>query len=152
MQKLHFTIDIQAPKEKVWDVMLADETYRQWTEIFNPSGGSWYEGNWEEGSDIRFIGPDEEGNEGGMVSKIVANRPYEFISIEHLGEIVNGVEDTTSERVKAWQGAHENYTFKENDDVTTVEVDLDTVDEFADMFTDAWPKALAKLKELVETA
>ncbi len=107
MIKLHFTIDINAPKEKVWDTMLSDKTYRKWTEIFNPDGGSYFEGNWDEGSKIRFIGPDENGKLGGMSSRITVNKPYEYISIEHLGEIADGVEDTTSEKVKAWAGAHE---------------------------------------------
>jgi hypothetical protein len=59
-----------------------------------------------------FLAPEEDST-SGMVSMIMENRPYEFISIEHLGEVRGGKEDTTSEKVKAWRGAHENYTFKE---------------------------------------
>ena len=44
MEKLHFSISIKAPKEKVWDTMLNDVTYRQWTSVFNPPG-SYYEGD-----------------------------------------------------------------------------------------------------------
>ncbi|MEX2593834.1 MAG: hypothetical protein WD426_13755 [Anditalea sp.] len=33
-QKLHFSKRINAPKEKVWDTMLKDETYREWTSAF----------------------------------------------------------------------------------------------------------------------
>lgn len=40
-QKLHFTITINAPKEKVWDTMLQDTTFREWTAPFNPNGSSW---------------------------------------------------------------------------------------------------------------
>lgn len=150
MAKLHYSIDIKAPKEKVWDSMLEDKTYREWTSIFNP-GGSYYEGNWDEGSKILFLGPDEKsGKIGGMVSKIAVNKPYEYISIEHLGEIVDGAEDTTSDRVKDWAGAHENYTFSEKDGVTTVKVDLDSNEEMKKMFEEMWPKALDKLKEITE--
>jgi uncharacterized protein YndB with AHSA1/START domain len=47
-QKLHFATTINAPKEKVWDTMLQDATFRQWTALFNPNGSSWYEGDWIE--------------------------------------------------------------------------------------------------------
>lgn len=130
---------------------MADETYRQWTDIFNPDSGSYYQGNWEEGSKMLFLGPSHDGKVSGMVSRIAANRPYEFLSIEHLGEVLDGVEDTTSERAKSWTAAHENYSFSEEDGVTTLQIDVDTNDEFKAMFEDAWPKALATLKELVET-
>ncbi len=151
MQYLHFSTTINAPKEKVWDTMLEDATYREWTEPFH--AGSYYEGDWSVGSKMLFLGPNDDGTTGGMVSRIVENRLYDFISIEHLGEVMNGVEDTTSERVKAWAGAHENYTFTENEGKTEVRVDLDFADgnpEMMAMFEAMWPKALAKLKEIAE--
>jgi hypothetical protein len=147
MEKLHFKIEINAPKEKVWDTMLEDKTYRQWTEPFSP--GSYYKGDWNKGSKILFIGPSEKGDMG-MVSRIKENRKYEHISIEHIGIISEGKEDTTSEAVKSWAGAFENYTFKEKDGKTEVLVDLDSNEEYSEMFEGLWPKALQKLKELAE--
>ena len=109
MQKLHFSTFINAPRQRVWRTMLDDASYREWTRVFNE--GSYYVGSWEQGSEIRFIGPDREtGEEGGMYSRVKENRQYEFISIEHLGIIKNGVVDTTSEEVKKWTPAFENYT------------------------------------------
>lgn len=150
MRKLHFTVKINAPAEKVWEKMLGLETYQDWTSIFNP-GGSTYKGSWEKGSKMLFIGPDPEtGEEGGMVSRIAENIPNEFISIEHLGLLNNGVEDTTSEEAKKWAPAFENYRFIEENGVTEVQVELDMLDEYAEMFEEMWPKALARLKEIVE--
>lgn len=149
MQKLHYSVVINASKEKVWDTMLGDKTYREWTKAF--SHGSFYKGDWSKGSKMLFIGPDPNtGEEGGMVSRIAENKPYEFISIEHLGIIKNGVEDTTSEEARKWTPAFENYSLKEEDGKTELSVDMDSVDEYASMFEDMWPKALAKLKELAE--
>ena len=128
--------------------MLDDATYRQWTEAFHK--GSYYQGDWNEGSKILFLGPDDNGKLSGMVSRIKTNRPYEFISIEHLGMIENGVEDTSSDKIKGWAGAHENYTFTETNGVTTVTVDTDTDDEYVAMFQEMWPKALQSLKALAE--
>lgn len=149
MQKLNFSVTINASKEKVWNTMLEDATYRLWTAPFNE--GSYYKGDWSKGSKIIFLGPNPEtGKEGGMVSRIAENKQYEYISIEHLGIINDGVEDTTSEEVKAWAGAHENYAFNEVNGRTTVLVDMDINEEYAEMFEGMWPKALQKLKELSE--
>ncbi len=149
MQKLHFSIVINAPAAKVWSTMLDDKTYRLWTEAFSP--GSYYKGDWNKGSKILFLGPGEQG-ESGMVSRIKENRKHEYISIEHLGMIQNGKEDTSSEETKAWAGALENYTFKEKNGATELLIDLtgNFADEFAKMFEDMWPNALKKLKEIAE--
>lgn len=144
MNKLHFNTAINAPKEKVWDVMLEDETYRQWTSAF--SEGSHYEGSWEEGSKIRFLDPD--GN--GMVSTIAKNNPHEFISVKHLGIINDGVEDVDSEEARRWAPAFENYSFSEANGETTVSVDMDVEEEYEEMFNEMWPNALQKLKVLCE--
>lgn len=149
MQKQRHAVTINAPREKVWKTMLEDATYRQWTSAFNP--GSYYEGSWEKGSEIRFLGPDPEtGKSGGMYARISENRPYEFVSIEHLGVIEDGVVDTTSEAVKKWTPAHENYTFNDTGAATELVVETDTEEEWAEMFEELWPKALQQLKALAE--
>lgn len=129
--------------------MLDDAPYREWTKAFNE--GSYFKGNWEKGSKILFLGPDPvTGKEGGMVSRIAENRPYEYISIEHQGIIQDGVEDTTSEEAKKWAPAYENYTFNEKEGSTELLIDMDTTEEFAEMFEKMWPDGLARLKEIAE--
>jgi len=149
MEKMHITTVINAPKERVWDLMLGDATYREWTTVFSP--GSYYKGNWEEGSKMLFLGPNPaDGTEGGMVSRVKENRLYEFISLEHQGMINNGVEDTTSDAIKDWAGAHENYTFTEKDGGTELTIDMDIVESEKDSMEKAWKEALVKLKEMAE--
>lgn len=150
MEKIHFSTHIEAPPKKVWDTMLAKETYPIWTAHFSP--GSRYEGSWDEGAEIRFLGPNPDGSkgEGGMYSRIKTNRPYEFLSIEHLGMIENGIIDTTSEKVRDLVPAFENYTFKEVDGGTELLIEMNTNDEYKAMFEGMWPKALAELKQLAE--
>lgn len=111
MTTQHYSIHINASKEKVWNTMLEQDTYREWTSVFNEGGR--YEGSWDQGSKILFIGPDPEtGKDGGMVSQIKENRLHEFVSIEHLGILKDGVEDTTSEYAQKFASAHENYTLR----------------------------------------
>ena len=148
MQKLNFSIIIDSPKEKVWNTMLDDKTYRSWTDVF--ASGSHYVGSWNKGSKILFLAPNEKRKMSGMVSRIKENRQYDYISIEHLGVVENGIEDTTSDAVKIWAGSLENYTFKSAGGKTELLVDVDINDEYKEMFQNMWPKALQKLKEQAE--
>lgn len=136
---------------KVYDLMLGitnKSTYEQWTALFNPT--STYEGNWSKGSKINFIGTDEKGEKGGMVSEISENIPNKFVSIRHYGLLKAGKEITEGPEVEKWAGGMENYSFEENNDITTVTVDVDTTEDFVDYMDQTYPKALGKLKDLCE--
>lgn len=151
-QKLHFSITVNATKEKVWNVMLGEETYPLWTDVFMP--GSHFEGDWSEGSKILFLAPDETGKMSGSVFQIKENKPYEFVSMENIGMVQDGKEDTSSKEATMYAGALENYTFKEADGKTEVLVDLipvmDIPDDYKETYQDMWHTALQKLKELAE--
>lgn len=147
-ERLHFEIEIDATPEKIARIML-EEKYSEWTSAFNPS--SRYEGSWEKGSKILFIG-EEDGKEGGMVSRISEHIPSRFVSIEHIGFLQNGEEVTSGNEVEAWKGAQENYTFLPVEgSKTQVRVDLDITQEHKSYFLNTWPLALEKLKTLCET-
>lgn len=151
MKKLQFKSDINAPAAKVYDLMLgisSKSTYEQWTALFNPT--STYEGNWEKGSKMRFVGVDEQGVKGGLVSRIVENMLNRFVSIQHYGMVSGDNEITDGPDVEKWANGFENYTFEENNGTTTVTVDLDTTEEFLDYMNETYPKALEKLKAICE--
>jgi hypothetical protein len=150
MTNLNYSININAPKEKVWETMLGQETYKEWTAAFHP--GSYYDGSWDKGSKIWFVSEDD-GKLSGMFGHIVENIPYQYVSIEQLGEIIDGKEDSSSEEAQNWIGSHENYRFTEDNGITTVDVEMtgDNVSpEIAKMFEGMWPPALQKLKEICE--
>lgn len=151
MERIQFTVEIKASAQKVYDAMLGltnKETYNQWVSAFNPT--STYEGSWDKGSKIYFVGTDEQGKKAGMISEIMEHQPAKFVSIRHYGFLQNGEEITTGEQVEKWSGGFENYSYNEADGITTVTVDLDTVDEYLDYFNNAYPKALIQLKNYVE--
>lgn len=145
MQKLNFSANINAPKEKVWETLWNLDAYRAWTSAFT-EGSYAKTDNWKEGTKVLFLDPKGS----GMVSMVAANKPNEFMSFKHLGEVKDGVEDTTSERVKEWAGAMENYTLKGDNGTTTLSVEMDITDEFKEMFEKMWPAALEKVKALSE--
>lgn len=151
MEKLQFKININAPVSKVYDFMLGisnKSSYEQWTAMFNPT--STYEGNWDKGSKILFVGVDEQGEKGGMVSRIVENVQEQFVSIQHYGLLKGDKEITEGPDVEKWANGYENYTFDANNLSTAVTVDLDTTVDFLDYMNETYPKALDKLKELCE--
>jgi hypothetical protein len=149
MLRQRYAITINAPREKVWKTMLDDATFREWASAFNP--GTYFEGSWDQGSELRFLGPDPEtGKIAGMFARIHENRPYEFVSIEHLGLIQDGKVDTTSEFATQWAPAYENYTFQDKEGGTEVLVDIDVLEDYLPFYEEAWPKALQNLKALAE--
>lgn len=151
MTKLQFKVSINAPVSKIYDIMLGisnKSTYEQWTAIFNPTSS--YEGNWDKGNKILFIGVDEKGEKGGMVSKIVENIPNQFVSIQHYGLVKGDKEITEGPEVEKWAIGFENYTFEVNNESTTLIVDLDTTEDFESFMNETYPNALEKLKELCE--
>jgi hypothetical protein len=145
MKRIQFITTINAPVPTVWRLMLGLEGYKRWASAF--AEGCYFEGSWEQGAKIKFLSPPSG---DGMVSEIAQNRKNEFISIRHLGFISNGVEVTTSESVRAWAPAYENYTFISVPEGTKLVIELDVPGEWAQYMNEAWPKALALLKQLSE--
>lgn len=143
--KIHFSTLISARPEAVWNAMLGPEGYREWASEF--AEGSYYEGSFDEGETIRFLTPEGQ----GMVARIATCRPPAYVSMEHLGFIKDGIEDTTSEAVRAWAPAYESYALREVDGATELSIELDVTAEFEEYLNKTWPKALARLKDLCET-
>lgn len=144
---MNFSVSINAPKEKVWDILWSDASYRKWAAAFT-EGSHAVTDNWKQGSKVLFL----DGKARGMVSTIIENKPNQYMSFTHLGEVKDGIEDTTSESAKQWSGATENYTLAEtgNGIDLTVEMEGAIPGEFKDYILNTWPKALEKVKELAE--
>jgi hypothetical protein len=148
METLEFSIIIEAPVNTVWDTMLTDGSYRKWTSEFHE--GSFYEGRWFKGSEIKFMAAEKDGTINGMISVIKESIPHKYISIEHQGLIKNGKIDTASEEVKKWTPAFENYTFTDLGSRTEIKVEMQVMKEYRPMFEKMWPRALNALKRLCE--
>lgn len=148
MKKIHFEITINAKPEQVWDAIVNDEKYREWTSVFQ--AGSYFEGGWNKGDKIEFLALNEKGEKEGMYSEIAESTKPSFISIRHLGTILGGKKDAESEEAKKWAPAYENYTLTQQGETTKFEVDADADEGFYEMFKDMWPEALQKLKQVAE--
>lgn len=145
VKHLEFSATIHAPVPTVWRLMIGPESYKRWACAF--AEGTYFEGSWGQGAKIWFLSPPSG---DGMVAEIAQNREGEFISIRHLGVKSHGVEDTTSEAVRAWAPMHEDYSFISVGDGTKLLVELDAPDEWASYMNEAWPRAPALLKRMSE--
>ena len=145
LKRLQWSVDIAAPAPVVYQALIGPESYTKWTSAFGE--GCYFEGSWQRGQRIRFLTPAGF----GVTSEIAENRLNEFLSIRHLGYIADdGVEDTSSEAIRAWAPAYENYTFTATPQGTKLTVDQDMTEDFEGM-VETWPKALATLKALCES-
>ena len=68
-----------------------------------------------------------------------------FISVKHLGYISGGVEDTSSERLDSCPSIRKLHFLQLGDD-TKFEVDTDIEEDYVEMFSELWPKALKSSK------
>ncbi|MBK9253902.1 MAG: SRPBCC domain-containing protein [Saprospiraceae bacterium] len=151
MTRKVYTVNVKAPKEKCSDFMLGltdKSTYEQWTAIFNPT--STYDGSWEKGSKIKFVGVGENGKRSGMVSRIAEHKPSEYVSIEHYGLFEDDVEIVEGPQVESWAGGQENYHFQTEGDTTGITVEVDVTEDHENWFDENFPLALEKLKEVIE--
>jgi uncharacterized protein YndB with AHSA1/START domain len=145
MEHLEYKVVISAPAKKVWETMLEEETYKQWVAKSWP--GSFYQGTWEKGEKIRFVGS----NGSGTLAELVEVKPYERIFARHIAVLLpGGNEDRTSEAAKGWIGITEEYRFAEQAGKTTVTVSIESNPEWRQMFDDGWPTALEELKKITE--
>jgi uncharacterized protein YndB with AHSA1/START domain len=145
MEHIEYRTVIEAPAKKVWEVMLQQETYRQWVGKSWPD--SFYEGKWEKGQKMKFIGPDGS----GTLAELIEVKPFEKVLARHIAILNPGsVEDRTSETAKGWIGTMEQYDFMEQNGKTTLIVSLEITPAWRQMFDEGWPTALQELKTICE--
>ncbi|ASK29798.1 ATPase [Chryseobacterium sp. T16E-39] len=144
METLSYEIIIDAPLQKVWDILWGPETYSEWTQFFG--SGSKMKSDWKVGGKTYFMGSDSE----GMVSTIDSlNEPTEIV-FKHLGMVKDGVEDTESKEVKEWSGSFEKYFLIDFDGKTKLHAEVQTEKSWEEHINMGFTKGLQMVKELAE--
>lgn len=145
METLAYTTNIKAPSPTVWKMMTGPDTYKEWVGVAFP--GSRYEGTWEEGTEIRFVGDDGS----GTLARLTHVEPNRVAESEHIAILrKGGTVDTTSEEARNWTGMRENYYLEEIDGGTRIRVEMHVRPEWKEMFDESFPTILTKLKEMCE--
>lgn len=142
MKELQFRVEIHAPKERVWDTLWQDETFRQWAGIIDP--GTYMVGNLKQGNEVQFISAENGYGVTSLVEKLTTN---EFLLLRHQTDTQgNGKQ----EREKEWTGGTESYRLAEKDGITTLTARFDVPPELEEYFKNNYPKALEQVKVLAE--
>lgn len=144
-QTIRKTIEINASKEKVWEVLHDNKYIREWYSEF--SEGSHAATDWMVGSKAVFT----DNSKGGLIGRIVANQPNEIVSIEYEGIVKKGVEDYLSDEAQSIKGGHETYRLNTINDTTHLSIECDITPEYFELMSEAWDKALIRIKELAES-
>lgn len=142
MNEMQFRVEVHASKEKVWDTLWRDETFRQWASLIDP--GTYMVGELKEGSEIQFISAENGYGVTSLVEKLV---PGEFLVLRHEADTQDNGQH---KRAKEWTGGKESYTLREKDDVTTLTISFDVPPELEEYFRNNYPKALEQVKILAE--
>ena len=144
-QTIKKSIELNAPKEVVWNVLFNDEFTRIWYSEF--SEGSHAQTDWKVGSKAVFT----DNSNCGLIGKIIANRPFELLSVEYTGQLLNGAEDYDSDIAKDIKGGLESYRLSEQNGKTHLSIECDMGEDFFDLMSQAWGRALQKIKQLTES-
>ena len=143
INRLKFSIDINAEKSTIWNALWNENSYGEWASVFF-EGSYVVTDDWEEGSKVHFLGPDQS----GIYSIIEKHIPNKIMHFKHIGSVVGGKEQPLDTESKKWSGATEIYTLSEGNGTCTLAVELDVMDEHLEFMNITFPKALKKVKNI----
>ena len=101
-------------------------------------------GELKEGSEVQFISSVSGYGVTSLVEKLTLNGFVSFM------QIADTKDSGRRGREKEWTGGMESYSLAENDDVTTLAVAIDVPPWQEETFEVRFPKALERVKILVE--
>lgn len=141
MNAMQFSVEINANKAIVWDILWQDGTFREWAGIIDP--GTHIVGELHEGNEVQFISASGY----GVTSLVAEMQPNSYMLFKHQADTKD---EGKAAREKEWTGGEESYNLEENEDKTTLTVSFGVPQEQEEYFAENYPKALAKIKELAE--
>ena len=142
MKEMQFSIEIHATKERVWDTLWQDATFREWASIIDPE--TYMVGDLKEGHEIQFISSASGYGVTSLVVKLVVGK---FLLLRHRADTQ---EDGKREREKEWTGGEESYSLAEKEGTTSLTIAFDVPPELEEEFKVNYPKALERVKVLAE--
>lgn len=142
MKKMYFSIEINASKEKVWDTLWQDESFRLWAGIIDQE--TYMVGDLRKGNIIKFISKRNGYGVTSIVEELIVN---EFLLLRHESDTQDA---GMRERVNEWTGGTESYKLIKNDGSTTLSTTFDVPEDMESYFSSVYPKALQKVKTLAE--
>ena len=139
MKFLEFEIQINATPEKVWETLLTQDSYKKWASAMNE--GTYFEGNWEVGSIMKFLDPQNN----GMYNLVTENIRFKVLGMKHLGWILKGELSPQN-----WEDSTLNYILEPSENGTLLKGTVNSLDEFVEFFNSKYPQIFEHIKRLAE--
>mgnify|MGYP001547020543 FL=1 len=139
MKFLEFEIQINATPEKVWETLFTQDSYKKWASAMNE--GTYFEGNWEVGSIMKFLDPQNN----GMYSLVTENIRFKVLGMKHLGWILKGELSPQN-----WEDSTLNYILEPSENGTLLKGTVNSLDEFVEFFNSKYPQNFEHIKRLAE--
>lgn len=144
IEKLEFTVEINAAPEKVWQKLWDRESYKAWTNVF--CEGSYYDGELKQGNRVHFLTPSGE----GMFTDIAFLKENELMVLKHIGVVKDFKEQPMAEETKQWSGCFETYRLSQANGKTIVKAEVDCMAKYVAYMNTTFVLALEELKKLAE--
>ena len=139
MKFLEFEIQINATSEKVWETLFTQDSYKKWASAMNE--GTYFEGNWEVGSIMKFLDPQNN----GMYNLVTENIRFKVLGMKHLGWILKGELSPQN-----WEDSTLNYILEPSENGTLLKGTVNSLDEFVEFFNSKYPQNFEHIKRLAE--
>lgn len=139
MKFLEFEIQINATPEKVWETLFTQDSYKKWVSAMNE--GTYFEGNWEVGSIMKFLDPQNN----GMYNLVTENIRFKVLGMKHLGWILKGELSPQN-----WEDSTLNYILEPSENGTLLKGTVNSLDEFVEFFNSKYPQNFEHIKRLAE--
>ena len=139
MKFLEFEIQINATPEKVWETLFTQDSYKKWASAMNE--GTYFEGNWEVGSIMKFLDPQNN----GMYNLVTENIRFKVLGLKHLGWILKGELSPQN-----WEDSTLNYILEPSENGTLLKGTVNSLDEFVEFFNSKYPQNFEHIKRLAE--
>lgn len=139
MKFLEFEIQINATPEKVWETLFTQDSYKKWASAMNE--GTYFEGNWEVGSIMKFLDPQNN----GMYNLVTENIRFKVLGMKHLGWILKGELSPQN-----WEDSTLNYILEPSENGTLLKGTVKSLDEFVEFFNSKYPQNFEHIKRLAE--
>lgn len=139
MKFLEFEIQINATPEKVWETLFTQDSYKKWASAMNE--GTYFEGNWEVGSIMKFLDPQNN----GMYNLVIENIRFKVLGMKHLGWILKGELSPQN-----WEDSTLNYILEPSENGTLLKGTVNSLDEFVEFFNSKYPQNFEHIKRLAE--
>jgi uncharacterized protein YndB with AHSA1/START domain len=136
---INFSVQVNAPSVRVWQVLLDPEYINQWANAF--SEGTYVETDWAIGSEVLW--KDKEHNVGAK-GKVVEHDPGLLLKVAYYDEVDGDLNSPVGEYSEAFK-------LTDDGDFTRLSIEAGPLEkEHFSLHSSLWEKAVMKIKALAE--